>query len=549
MSSNKSSDNLALPDDPSRLSAGRKSLFWMAAILLPFLLIAGAELILASLSGNDTTPPIFLPVDQHPEYVVANPAYFSRYFGGNFSPELANTPFMARKRGETFRVVAIGGSTTVGYPYSDYLGFPAQLKRRLEERLPDTHVEVINLGATACNSFTFLDIIDEIVALKPDAIISYLGHNEYYGAYGAGNAMRTTLNHGWVKRLAISLKRFHVYRAVESLLSPQINEELGATMMERVVGDADILLDGRVYELGISEFASNMHRLLARIHEQEIPVFAATLVSNLKDQRPLGDLVEADSVFELAGRHWADGDTIGAAQLYTQAKDLDPIRFRAPTGMNTAIRRLDVTAVVDMEKIAETYSMSGIPDSSFFSDHLHPTVAGYVRMGDAFFEVLDDHFSEQWPAEIRNEPIPVYSETSSALDQILADLQIYGLKMGYPFRKDISPSEQMALLEAKLHYLGSSEDNYERIGQAVMTGRLSKPEAMGEGFRVSLAKGDTTQVLLHLESLLYLLPFDIEQLQQAGLVSKTLEDSGEFGVLARRIGRHVHNAQLGFSAE
>ena len=53
--------------------------------------------------------------------------------------------------------------------------------------MPDKTVEVINLGISAVNSYTLFDQVDEIIEQKPDAILIYAGHNEFYGALGVGS--------------------------------------------------------------------------------------------------------------------------------------------------------------------------------------------------------------------------------------------------------------------------------------------------------------------------------------------------------------------------
>jgi hypothetical protein len=45
----------------------------------------------------------------------------------------------------------------------------------------------VNLAMPAINSFSLLDMTPEALAQKPDALIIYCGHNEFYGALGAGS--------------------------------------------------------------------------------------------------------------------------------------------------------------------------------------------------------------------------------------------------------------------------------------------------------------------------------------------------------------------------
>ncbi len=48
-------------------------------------------------------------------------------------------------------------------------------------------IEIINTAMTAVNTYTILDFMDEVIAQKPDAILIYAGHNEFYGALGVAS--------------------------------------------------------------------------------------------------------------------------------------------------------------------------------------------------------------------------------------------------------------------------------------------------------------------------------------------------------------------------
>ena len=43
------------------------------------------------------------------------------------------------------------------------------------------------MGMAATNSYTVADVASDVIDQRPDAVIFYGGHNEYYGALGAGS--------------------------------------------------------------------------------------------------------------------------------------------------------------------------------------------------------------------------------------------------------------------------------------------------------------------------------------------------------------------------
>ena len=62
------------------------------------------------------------------------------------------------------------------------------LEQRLLQTFPGRNIEVINTAMAAVNSYTLFDFVDEIIEQKPDLILIYAGHNEYYGSLGVGSA-------------------------------------------------------------------------------------------------------------------------------------------------------------------------------------------------------------------------------------------------------------------------------------------------------------------------------------------------------------------------
>ncbi len=66
--------------------------------------------------------------------------------------------FPAKKADGTFRVFALGGSTTQGEPYSTETAFPTWLKLSLEAQRSDQRFEVVNCGGLSYASYRVLAI-------------------------------------------------------------------------------------------------------------------------------------------------------------------------------------------------------------------------------------------------------------------------------------------------------------------------------------------------------------------------------------------------------
>ncbi len=90
--------------------------------------------------------------------------------------------FSIQKPDSTFRAFALGGSTTQGQPYRPDTAFAMWLQLRLQAAMPDRDCEVINAGGISYASYRVAAILDEVLAYRPDAIVLYMGQNEFLEA-------------------------------------------------------------------------------------------------------------------------------------------------------------------------------------------------------------------------------------------------------------------------------------------------------------------------------------------------------------------------------
>ena len=275
----------------------KKTLYWVITLLFPFLLLGLVEILLRISGYNEDAQSLFVEVPTQPEYVATNPAFVSRYFP-SFRPQVAISPFLKEKEEDTFRVFVMGGSSTQGFPYNFYSSFSTQLEQRLLMETKGLNIELVNLGMTAVNSFVIWDLSSRLVEYKPDAVIIYAGHNEYYGSFGVGSTQFGFGEGVGLKRLMLNLKNWRLYQFIEDIMRPEDTADSdNRTMMAKVVKDAEIGIESELFEAGISQFQENISDVLDRFENQSVPVFIGTVASNLKDQAPLGDNDEAISSF------------------------------------------------------------------------------------------------------------------------------------------------------------------------------------------------------------------------------------------------------------
>ena len=336
------------------------------------------------------------------DYIVANRSVGERWFSGiDHPPAPAHELFAREKPAGSFRVFVMGESAAAGFPYPRNVEFSRLLRDVLHDVLPGDSVEVINLAIAATNSFALLDMAGEVAAQHPDAVLIYAGHNEYYGALGA--ASRVSIPGGVTAvRFYMRLIRLRLVLALRNGMTRVLarrkssGDMEAASLMEILARDRQIPLGGDRYRAGVHQFESNLEAICRLFRERGIPVFVGSLASNLRDQPPFAAnanaaRASADSAFEAARTAFDAGDTKLADSLFTRARDLDVVRFRAPSDFNRVIKTVTTRTGAEYVPVAEAFvaaSPGGAPGSNIFLEHVHPTRAGQALIGRVFFESL-----------------------------------------------------------------------------------------------------------------------------------------------------------------
>lgn len=374
----------------------RERLFRVLALLLPvafFALLEGG----VRLVWRAGATPVFVeaPVGEG-RWLLANPALASRWFASEARPPAPSRELMRREKpARGFRVFVLGESTAQGFPYPRTGAFSRALAPMLRDLLPTDTVEVINLGIAATNSFSMLDILDELLEHRPDAIVYYGGHNEYYGAFGAGSAVGVPGSDG-VARFFLRLQRLRSVRLANHLIgkarrSGTAGAGADASFMGAVARDRAIALDGPVYARGVAQYEANLTRIVRRARRAGVAVYLASVASNERDHRPFSspDNAAADSAFAAGTARLAAGDSSAARAAFARARDLDLIRFRAPSAFVDVARRVAAAEGAVYVPVAEAFaaqSPAGSPGRELFLEHVHPNAAGSWLIARTFLD-------------------------------------------------------------------------------------------------------------------------------------------------------------------
>jgi lysophospholipase L1-like esterase len=419
----------------------RRALLVGLTLALPWLLLALAEggLRAAGVGGDD---PLFVPYDAQPAYRLSNPDAARRYFRGAFVPTPHTSFFRAEKPAGAFRVVFQGESSAQGFPYL-HGGAPSRMVERwLQAAFPGREIEFVNTAFTAVSSHVVLDQADAVLAARPDAVLIYTGHNEYYGVYGAaaaGALRRPALVRGY-----LALRRLRLVQLAERALggggaapnAAAAGGDAPRSVMALMAGDQQVPLGSQRFDDGVAQFRDNLGRLLARYRAAGVPAFVGTLVSNERDQPPLDGAPAARAHYDRARALEARGDTAAARGAYRAAKEADALRFRAPEAMNAVIREQCArhgATVVETQAAVAAASPGGVPGAELILEHLHPNVRGYAVIARAFHDALRARgLPAAWPA---GAPAPSLDDVPvTAVDSAVGALRTDRLRSGWPFQ-------------------------------------------------------------------------------------------------------------------
>lgn len=438
-------------------SSSKRRMFWIILVLIPFIVLSLAEVGLRIFHYGNTIPLFISIPDESSKFYGINLEIAKRYF-----TKLSDVPtprkdlFLKEKPGNGYRIFILGESTAAGFPYGNNITFSRILNRRLSDAFPEKYIEVVNTALTAINTYTQLDFMDEILAQKPDAILIYTGHNEYYGALGVGS-MESVGKYRWVVKASLVLNKLKIYHVIQNMLAAignqfgpkgliAENSDPSATLMERIVEKKIIPLGSDDYLTGIHQFNDNLTEIIQKAQFAGVKVLISELVSNIHDNEPFesiedGSNPSAIKVYNDAIVYEKQGRYDDARTAFIRAKDLDALRFRAPEEFNAIIHSVAGgyhLPVVLMQDYFESHSPHGITGALLMHEHVHPNIDGYFLMADAFFDaIIKNNFIDAKLQGNNIKPGKYYRAQwgMTKLDSVYASAIIMRLKSKWPFKK------------------------------------------------------------------------------------------------------------------
>ena len=397
--------------------------FRLATVAVGVALVVGVEGLLRLVPGLGPSPLVVTLVEDEAtgESLRATSRFYAQRFFAQYKGRLA----AAGQMGEHFfvepapvnryRVIFVGASTVQGFPHPRRLAAASFLQAMLADAWPEREVEVVNLGITSIASFAVAEVVEDALALSPDLVVVYTGHNEFYGLYGAGR----------YQRLKYFLRQLHLTHLVDGLLEGIGNrdEPTDLIKMAAVRGEVPLHSSGRATaEQNLRDNLQCVSRLCERA---QVPLVLCTVVANDAGFAPVGStegdeawkawvepaaqvltrgyvapddaedaLRQLEQAAALSSEHaWLWylqgralerlGRDAQAQRAFRKARDLDTMPWRAPTAHNAVIRAVAAehgAVLADVEAaFANAAPVQGV-GWEWMVDHVHFTVAGQALL-------------------------------------------------------------------------------------------------------------------------------------------------------------------------
>ena len=530
----------------------KNTVFKLVAISLPFAFIFLIEVMLRIIGYGENYELFHKVISENDtEYYVMNAEISKKYFRNTgFHSDNQSDLFLKHKTDKTYRIFVQGASTVVGFPFYKNASFPRLLKHRLSRTFPDRNIEVVNTGITAVNSYTLWDLTNKIIEQEPDLVIIYAGHNEYYGALGAGSSVYIG-KHPTIVRFYLKIKNLRFFQLLENSYIKMVesNNESGyevgeTTLMEVMAREQQIPYQSEVYEAGIDQFRSNLKSILKKYRKNEIPVLLSTVVSNEKDVAPFissplndkkfqqslrsspmnaGRIAEnnAKAAYQL-GKFYVEKNQDSAGKYFEIAKEMDQLRFRAPEKINSIIKELATEKnvhLVDAKSLFRSKSKSGFIDDELLTEHVHPNVKGNFILADAFYNKLKElNVIGDWKNyrsyDNSFQDIPV-----TRIDSIKGKMMVEDLKRSWPYELRMSGKN------AVRGYHSLENPTYEeRKAIGLYSGTEKWEDIMREAYHTYKNRGDYKNALRVAQSLISEFPEQHRVYDMAGRICLEMND-------------------------
>lgn len=350
-----------------------------------------------------------------------NQAFTRRFFPGPWYPDTAPVQVPVEPAQGALRVAVLGESAAYGYPDPAF-GFARLLEALLEGEYPGRVIEMINAAVSGVSSPVLAESLPDVLRLKPDLLVLYIGNNEFIGPFGVSNAPDARSLTPSEIRAKVLASRLRLAQWMAALIGgPKAPSGDDTPRRGHPLGNEDPAV-----ELTLDRFEANLRAMLSLAEAAGVPVVLCTVAVNERDWAPFADvfstgLPAADralwqAAWDEGAALWAEndaaaavrawrraeqidpspaslwfalgqaldslGDTEAATDAYTRACAQDALRYRCTPAMNDRVRRLvgafpsEQAVLADCEKLVRQAILAAPATTAFFYDSCHLTTDG-----------------------------------------------------------------------------------------------------------------------------------------------------------------------------
>jgi tetratricopeptide (TPR) repeat protein len=516
------------PGGPPQLAGWKLWSFRLLALALPLLLLALAEVALR-VAGCGYPTAFLLPSSNHGQRTyVQNNSFGWRFFGKRKSRTPSAISILQEKPADTIRIFMFGESAAFGDPQPAF-GLPRVLQAMLSLHHPEMKFEVVNAAMTAINSHVIVPIARDCAGARGDIWVIYMGNNEFVGPFGAGTVFGSQTLPLTLIRGNLALKSTRIGQLMNAVLerkAPADKSEWGGMEMflDQQVRDGDPKIAG-VYR----NFERNLRDIIGFGRESGAAVVVSTVAVNLKDcapfaSRPRAGLSEADVrkidelvklgtqaqaagtiseavakfkeaaqldsgsadlQFRLGRCLLASGNIPAAQKAFSNARDLDTLRFRCDSHLNDIVRKVasdreaERVLLADAEHDFAAASLDGIPGWDLFYEHVHFTFEGNYLLARTLAEQVEKLLPQKSAAS--NPAWPTIADCARRLGRTDRDLKsavidMCGRLSGPPFATQMNHDEQMRHLAD----LGRKAEMGASVAEALQVAKTASEMAPGD---------------------------------------------------------------------
>lgn len=373
-------------------------------------------------------------------YFQDNPTFIEQFYPASLDIIPLENTFAAEPDGDTVRVFVLGGSAARGFPNPAH-GFSRHLEAMLKQALPSKQVEVINTAMTAINSHVVYETARTIPNESADFAIVLMGNNEVIGPYGPGTFNQNFLSNLTLIRSLQALKRSSIGQALADIVlntdKRDHKEELKWKGMQMFTSESVPQSDPRLQTV-YDHYRNNLTDIVTILQDKGAHVLLSTVPVNLRHSAPFSsthksdlsnaelkqwvsvtdqaresrdrqdwesaleqyeaaasiDPEYAETHFQLAVGYESKEDFDRSAEHLAKARDLDSLRFRADSRINSIIEDVasDFTqgelTFVDSAAAFTIESQPGQPGWNLFLEHVHYDFSGDYVLAREFSQAI-----------------------------------------------------------------------------------------------------------------------------------------------------------------